>query len=181
MAHACLEGNPTEKKVLRRDLIDFDVYFTPTFWNNWSSNHTQGELKDRCVFSALGPLQKIIETYFHVKLKSKTFCFFHRFWLRQELKESQYVFVRPFIRWVQTCLEQSIFIFLGQSSNRALREHSESNQGAIRALREQSGSNQSTKRALRELSGSKGLKWQKRGFTGQNQKRWRKMCLIFNF
>ena len=23
--------SPTEKKVLRRDLIDFDVYFTPTF------------------------------------------------------------------------------------------------------------------------------------------------------
>ena len=28
---ACLEGNPTEKKVLRRDLIEIDVYFTPTF------------------------------------------------------------------------------------------------------------------------------------------------------
>ena len=39
------------------------------------------------------------------------------FWLRQELKESQ----SPSVRSVQTCLEQSIFIYLGQRASRVLR------------------------------------------------------------
>ena len=50
------------------------------------------------------------------------------FWLRQELKESQ----RPSVRVAQTCIEQSIFIYLAQraikqsgSTQKALREHSE--------------------------------------------------------
>ena len=46
------------------------------------------------------------------------------FWLRQELKESQFASVRS----VQVCLELSIFIILGQG---ALREHSESTQREI--------------------------------------------------
>ena len=44
------------------------------------------------------------------------------FLLRQELKESQSPFVRQFVRPVQVCLKQSIFIFLGQW---AIREHLE--------------------------------------------------------
>ena len=48
------------------------------------------------------------------------------------------IFVRPSVRPVQTCLEQSIFIILGQ----ILREHSESTQ---RAIREQSVITQSIK------------------------------------
>ena len=50
--------------------------------------------------------------------------------------------VRPFVRSVQICLEQSILIFLGQRAIRAHRDHSKSNQ---RTLREQSESNQSIK------------------------------------
>ena len=51
------------------------------------------------------------------------------FWLRQELKESQSSFVRPSVRPVQVCLEQSIFIFLGQRAIGELSGQSESNQG----------------------------------------------------
>ena len=34
LRHACLEGHPSEKKVLRRDLIGFCLQITPTFRNN---------------------------------------------------------------------------------------------------------------------------------------------------
>ena len=47
--------------------------------------------------------------------------------------------VRPSVRSVQVCLEQSIFIFLGQralreqaKSNQALREHSEGTQRTLK-------------------------------------------------
>ena len=56
--------------------------------------------------------------------------------------------VRAFVRSVQTCLEQSIFIILAQifkhsvRNKSAVREHSESTQ---RAIREQSESNQRIK------------------------------------
>ena len=63
----------------------------------------------------------------------------------KEPKESQCEFVRSFVRPVQVCLEQSIFIILAQvfkqsvrnksaviehivSTQRTLREHTESNQ-----------------------------------------------------
>ena len=44
--------------------------------------------------------------------------------------------LRVSVRSVQTCLEQSIFIFLGQRSIRALREQSESTHSTQVALRE---------------------------------------------
>ena len=50
--HACLEGHPSEKKLLRRDLIGFCLQITPTFRNNWFSNRRQAEFKDRSIFQA---------------------------------------------------------------------------------------------------------------------------------
>ena len=38
------------------------------------------------------------------------------------------MFVHSYVRLVQVCLEQSIFIFLGRRALRALRQHSENNQ-----------------------------------------------------
>ena len=62
------------------------------------------------------------------------FPFLVNFWLRQELKESQSLCVRP----VQVCLEQSIF--LGQRAIGELSEQSESNQKTLRAFSELSAS-----------------------------------------
>ena len=70
----------------------------------------------------------------------------------KEPKESQCEFVRSFVRPVQVCLEQSIFIILAQifkqsvRNKSALSEHSESNQ---RGIREQSESDQRALRALK--------------------------------
>ena len=54
----------------------------------------------------------------------------YNFWLRQELKKSLCLSVHLSVRPAQVCLEQSIFIFLGQraieqskSTRRTLREH----------------------------------------------------------
>ena len=48
------------------------------------------------------------------------------------------IWVRPFVRLVQTCLEQSIFIFLGQRAIKEHWEHSVIHQRAIKALKSES-------------------------------------------
>ena len=72
---------------------------------------------------------------FHHKLGAPPFC---------SVNGQKYMWDK---RLLQSCQEQSIFIFLGKRSIRALREQSENSQ---RALREQLESTQNTKRAQRE-------------------------------
>ena len=85
--------------------------------------------------SELTNLLQVVEFYENIGIVHKLHPHWPLFWLWQELRESQSLSVRP----VKSCLEQSIFIYLGQ---RALRKQSENSQ---RVLWEHSESNQSIK------------------------------------